>query len=321
MNPARRPGNNGSRRRALRKVNGILLLDKPVGVTSNRALQAVKRLYGARKAGHTGSLDPLASGLLPLCFGEATKISAFLLDAVKRYRVHARLGEKTDTADADGEVVATGVSRCPPADDVRAVLARFEGDIEQVPPMYSALKHKGERLYELARKGVEIERKPRPVTIHEIVLEETLEDGFVLNVQCSKGTYVRTLVEDIAEGLGTVGHVSALRRLAVGPFGSDEGEGADEDEMVTIETLEKDAEAGFEALDARLRPIDSAIMHWPSVRLGRDSCYYLKNGQPVLVPGTPKTGWVRLYSEESVFLGMGEMTDDGRVAPRRLLRP
>ncbi len=319
MNPARRRGNSGHRRPALRKVNGILLLDKPVGLTSNKALQQVKRLFAARKAGHTGSLDPLASGLLPLCFGEATKISAFLLDAVKGYRVHARLGEKTATADADGEVIATGPAQCPPTEQLLEVLSGFEGDIEQVPPMYSALKHKGERLYDLARKGVEVERKARPVTIHRIALEETMDDGFVLSVRCSKGTYVRTLVEDIAERLGTVGHVSALRRLVVGPYGS---ETSDEDSgMVTLETLKAEAESGgYEALDARLRPIDSAIAHWPAVTLGRDSAYYLGNGQPVVVPGAPESGWVRLYGQDERFLGMGEMTGDGRVAPRRLLR-
>ncbi len=319
MNAAPRRRGSGQRRPALRKVNGILLLDKPVGLTSNKALQQAKRLFAARKAGHTGSLDPLASGLLPLCFGEATKISAFLLDAVKGYRVHARLGERTATADADGEVIATGPSNCPQPERLREVLAGFEGDIEQVPPMYSALKHKGERLYELARKGVEVERKARPVTIHRLALEATMDDGFVLSVRCSKGTYVRTLVEDIAEALGTVGHVSALRRLVVGPYGSEEP--GDDGGMVTLETLQADAETGFEALDARLKPIDSAIAHWPAVTLGRDSAYYLGNGQPVVVPGAPDSGWVRLYDQDERFLGLGEITDDGRVAPRRLLRP
>lgn len=298
------------RRRGGRPVNGILLLDKPVGDTSNAALQRVKRLFQARKAGHTGSLDPLASGMLPLCLGEATKVSAFLLDADKAYQVRCRLGQRTDTADADGRI--TEERPVPELDPevVEAALARFRGAIEQVPPMYSAVKHQGERLYKLAREGVEVERKPRQVSIHELEAAGLEGEELLLTVRCSKGTYVRTLVEDIAGALGTVGHVVALRRTQVGPFR--------EAGMVDMETLETRAGEGLEALDALLLDLDTAIADWPAVRLDPDSAYYIRQGQPVLVPRAPTEGWVRLYREQD-FLGMGEIIADGRVAPRRLV--
>ena len=296
----------------LRRVNGILLLDKPAGLTSNAALQAVKKLYAARKAGHTGSLDPLATGLLPICFGEATKISGFLLDADKHYQVTCRLGVRTSTGDAEGEILE---ERSP--DDlgerqVASALTGFSGDIEQVPPMYSALKHKGERLYKLARAGVEVEREPRRVTIHAIELLSFNAPFAEIRVHCSKGTYVRTLVEDIGEQLGCGAHVTALRRTGVGPFG--------EDGMYGLEQLEATAaEGGHHALDQLLLPIESGLAQWPGVSLSGDAAFYLRQGQPVLVPRAPTQGWVRLYEGESRFIGMGEILDDGRVAPRRLM--
>lgn len=304
-----RKGKGGSRR----DVHGILLLDKPVGMSSNQALQAVKRLYRARKAGHTGSLDPLASGLLPICLGEATKISGFLLGADKHYHVTVCLGVRTATADTEGEVLET--RPVPPLDEARveAVLARFRGEIEQVPPMYSAVKHQGERLYRLARKGVEVERTPRRVTIHELRLIGLRPEALELEVRCSKGTYIRTLAEDIGEALGCGGHVCALRRLGVEPF--------DEPGMVSLETLRaRAAEGGPEALDAFLLPVEAALARWPAVRLDPDLAYYVRQGQPVLVPRAPTHGWVRLYEGEGRFLGVGEILDDGRVGPRRLLR-
>jgi len=299
------------RRQHGRDVTGILLLDKPLGMTSNEALQRVKRLYQARKAGHTGSLDPLASGLLPLCFGEATKLSAYLLDADKRYWVRVKLGVTTTTADAEGEVVQTrsaaGVSRV----SVQEVIERFVGEIEQLPPMYSALKYQGQRLYKLAREGVEVPREPRKVRIHSIELGAFEGDAFEMTVHCSKGTYVRTLAEDMGEVLGCGAHVGGLCRTGVGPYGAAQ--------MVTMRQVEEAAEAGHEALDALLLPLDSAVGHWPEVRLSADAAYYLKLGQPVLVPRAPTRGWVRLYDQGGGFVGVGEIEDDGKVAPRRLM--
>lgn len=295
-----------------RALDGILLLDKPVGLSSNAALQAVKRLYGARKAGHTGSLDPLASGLLPICFGEATKVSGFLLDADKHYWVRARLGVKTATGDAEGEVIARADAPIPPEARIREILREFVGEQEQIPPMHSAIKHEGKRLYELARAGVEVERKPRRIHIHDLALEGLRDDLLELRVHCSKGTYVRTLVEDIAERLGTHGHVVALRRLAVGPFGA-QG-------MHDMRELEARAAEGRAALDALLLPTDEALSDWPRVVLDADSAFYLGRGQPVQVPRAPTSGWVRVYDQSEHLLGVGEVMDDGRIAPKRLLQ-
>ncbi len=301
----------GRRRKSGRNVRGILLLDKPLGITSNSALQDVKRLFKAQKAGHTGSLDPLADGLLPICFGAATKVSAFLLDADKHYLVRVKLGVTTATADAEGEVLETkpvdGISES----DIQQVVAEFKGDIEQIPPMYSALKHKGERLYKLARDGIEVEREPRQVTIHDITMQGYSEPEFDLDVRCSKGTYVRTLAEDIGKKLGCGAHVTALRRIGVGPYGADN--------MVSMEQIKQLADEGFSALDDLLLPIDSALGSWPEVKLTPDSTFYLKQGQPVLVPNAPTDGMVRIYDADGLFMGAGEILDDGRVAPRRMM--
>jgi tRNA pseudouridine55 synthase len=299
------------RRQHGRDVSGILLLDKPLGMTSNDALQRVKRLYQARKAGHTGSLDPLASGLLPLCFGEATKLSAYLLDADKRYWVRGKLGVTTTTADAEGEVVRTRPTAGVSAASLQQVVECFVGEIAQLPPMYSALKYQGQRLYKLAREGVEVPREPRKVTIHSIELGPFEGDEFEMRVHCSKGTYVRTLAEDIGEQLGCGAHVSGLSRTGVGPYGAER--------MVTMQQIEAAATIGTEALDALLLPLDTAVGHWPEVRLSADSAYYLKLGQPVLVPKAPTRGWLRLYDQTGGFLGVGEIEDDGKVAPRRLM--
>ncbi len=324
-------GARRSRQRG-RAVNGVLLLDKPIGMSSNQALQQVKRLFEARKAGHTGSLDPLASGLLPVCFGHATKLSAFLLDADKRYEVTCRLGQRTDTGDAEGKVVAESDPSHVSEATLRKAIEGFRGPIEQLPPMYSALKHNGQRLYKLAREGIEVERKPRPVTIHGLELIELKHEYASMQVHCSKGTYVRTLVEDIAATLGTHAFVTALRRTAAGPYGArQEGGEADRLEgdvpapdlltMTGLEALKARAEQdGQDGLDALLLPVDSAIAQWPPVKLRPESAQYLKNGQPVLVPQAPSEGWVRLYEEDSSFLGMGRITEDGRVAPKRLFQ-
>ncbi len=298
-------------RRWRRNISGIVLLDKDPGPTSNEALQAVKRLFQAQKAGHTGSLDPLASGLLPVCLGEATKVSGFLLDANKHYWVRCRLGQRTTTGDAEGEVVETRpVEGLDPA-RVERVLEGLEGPQEQIPPMYSAVKHQGQRLYKLARQGVEVERKPRPVVIHTLELLRFEGDTLEFDVRCSKGTYVRTLAEDIGAALGCGAHVIALRRLAVGPY--------DGVEMVDLETLRRLATEGVGRLDTVLLPMESALAEWPDVRLSDDAAYYLRRGQPVLVPHAPTRGWVRLYARDRRFLGVGQILDDGRVAPRRLV--
>lgn len=299
------------RQRAGRAIDGILLFDKPEGETSNQALQTVKRLYQARKAGHTGSLDPLATGLLPICFGQATKMSAFLLEAGKSYRVRCRFGISTTTGDSEGEVTGT----CEPVllerEKLLSTLAGFEGEILQVPPMYSAVRHNGQRLYKLARAGVEVERQARPVTIYALSLVSIDGHFAELDVQCSKGTYVRTLVEDVAIAMGSLAHVVALRRTAVGPYSAND--------MVNIETLKGLASAGDMAgMDRFLHSVDSAVCDRPEVQLTADSAFYLTRGQPVSVPRAPARGEVRLYGENSSFLGIGEVLDDGRVAPRRL---
>lgn len=301
-----------SRRRSKgRPVNGILLLDKPDGMTSNDALQQVKRLYKAEKAGHTGSLDPLATGMLPICLGEATKVSGFLLDADKRYLITCKLGVKTATADAEGEVLERRPVPALDEQELEGQLARFRGTIQQIPPMYSALKHKGERLYKLARQGQEVERAPRTVTIRELTLHRLEGDEIDLEVACTKGTYVRTLAEDLGEVLGCGAHVKTLRRLGVGPY-------TEPAAMTTLEELRHLAGDGFAALDGALLPLESALSGWPGVRLSPDSAFYLRQGQAVLVPKAPTAGWVRLYDQDQRFLGVGEIQDDGKVAPRRL---
>jgi tRNA pseudouridine55 synthase len=295
-----------------RNVNGILLLDKAIGITSNTALQKVKRLYQANKAGHTGSLDPLASGLLPLCLGEATKLSSFLLDADKAYSGVCKLGIKTSTADAEGAVIQTRPVPALTETQLLAVLEKFVGEIEQIPPMHSAIKMQGQPLYKLAHQGIEIERQPRPVTIHSLKLTRLAADEFAFELHCSKGTYVRTLVEDIGEVLGCGAHLSALRRTLVGPF--------EISHAVTMESLELTAtDTGFAGLDALLIPMDQALEKWPVVQLSENSAYYVRQGQPVQVAKAPTSGWVRLFAGNNHFLGVGQILEDGRVAPRRLV--
>jgi tRNA pseudouridine55 synthase len=300
----------GRRKKGGRAVHGILLLDKPARITSNRALQIVKQRFHAAKAGHTGSLDPLATGLLPLCLGEATKISAYLLDADKRYRFTARLGTTTTTGDADGETVATVAPGGIDAARIEAALADLRGEIEQKPPMHSALKHGGRPLYAYARAGVEVERPARaPLILRRELLDF---DGLdvELDVTCAKGTYVRTLVEDLGAALGCGAHVAQLRRTGVGPF-----DGA---AMVSDAELEQ-AAASPEALDRYLLPVDRALTSWPRLDLGAELAAFLRQGQAVQVPQAPTSGVVRLYGPESGFLGIGHVLSDGRVAPKRLM--
>lgn len=294
-----------------RAVDGILLLDKPEGITSNAALQRVKNLFYAAKAGHTGSLDPIATGMLPVCFGEATKFSQYLLDSDKRYIVKGKLGEKTETADREGEVIQTrDVAISEP--QLAASLTSFRGTISQVPSMYSALKHKGEPLYKLARKGITVERQAREVRIHALELRSFDGTFFELDVACSKGTYIRNLVEDIGDLLECGAHVVELRRLDVGPYLAEQ--------MITLEQLEAVAGEDKYSLDRLLLPVETSVAHWPTVELSDNAAYYLKMGQAVQVPGAPLSGWVTLKENGDQFIGLGEIDDDGRVAPRRLIR-
>lgn len=299
------------RRNKGREVNGILLLDKPQGITSNTALQKVKRLFRAAKAGHTGNLDPMATGLLPLCLGEATKISAYLLDADKHYLGTCKLGVRTSTADAEGEVLETRPVEEYSLAQVEQVLQRFVGRIEQIPPMHSAIKVDGVPLYKLAHQGKEIERKPRQVEIYAIELLRFAGDEIEFSVHCSKGTYIRTLAEDIGKALGCGAHLSALRRTASGPFAIEDA--------VTLEELAHLAEDdNFAALDELLLPVESALADWQTLNLSENAAYYLCQGQAVQVPKAPSTGLVRIFAGEDRFLGVGEILEDGRVAPRRL---
>lgn len=299
-------------KRIRRDVSGILILDKPRGMSSNQALQKVRWLLNAEKAGHTGSLDPLATGVLPLCFGEATKFSQYLLDADKGYETVAQLGVTTTTGDAEGEVLEqrdVTVGR----DELEAALGRFRGEIQQVPPMYSALKKDGQPLYKLARAGEVVEREARSVTIARLELLAFDSTKATLSVSCSKGTYIRTLVEDLGQVLGCGGHVAELRRTQAGPFNLSQA--------ISLEELEKaHAEGGNEALDRFLLPSDSGLEHWPLVQLSEHSAYYWLHGQPVRAPEAPKFGMLRVQDHTGRFIGIGEVSDDGRIAPRRLIR-
>ena len=295
-----------------RRLNGVLLLDKPVGISSNAALQIVKRLFFAAKAGHTGNLDPLASGMLPICLGEATKLSAYLLDADKVYIGTCKLGVRTSSGDAEGEVIDT--REVPPLDEARveAVLARFRGEIEQIPPMHSALKQNGQPLYKLARQGIEVERKPRKVTIHALRLLRIEGDELEIYVHCSKGTYIRTLAEDIGEALGCGAHLGQLRRTQVGPF--------HEEGMISLDALrDEEAANGAESLDQHLLPMDQALGDHPAVELSETALFYVRQGQAVQLSQAPTDGLVRMYASNGEFIGVGQVLDDGRIGPKRLM--
>ncbi|HBC3498692.1 MULTISPECIES: tRNA pseudouridine(55) synthase TruB [Vibrio] len=307
-----------ARRRKGRPINGVILLDKPTGISSNDALQKVKRIYFAEKAGHTGALDPLATGMLPICLGEATKFSQFLLDSDKRYRVIAKLGERTNTSDSDGEVVETR-----PVDvtfeKLEACIEKFRGESDQVPSMFSALKYQGKPLYEYARKGIEVPRESRKITVYEIILHRFEGDEVEMEVHCSKGTYIRTIVDDLGEMLGCGAHVTMLRRTAVAKYPYEK--------MVTLEQLNELLEqahreeiAPRELLDPLLMPMDTAVEDLPEVNLIPELADMVQHGQPVQVLGAPEQGALRLtMGEERLFIGVGEMNDDGKIAPKRLV--
>ncbi|EGT5681128.1 tRNA pseudouridine(55) synthase TruB [Cronobacter turicensis] len=305
-------------RRRGRDVHGVLLLDKPQGLSSNDALQKVKRIYNANRAGHTGALDPLATGMLPICLGEATKFSQYLLDSDKRYRVIARLGQRTDTSDADGTVVEERPVTFS-EQELQDALESFRGDTLQVPTMFSALKYQGKPLYEYARQGIEVPREARPITVYELLFIRHEGDELELEVHCSKGTYIRTIIDDLGEKLGCGAHVIYLRRLAVSKYPVER--------MVTLEQLNALLEeaqtreiAPFELLDPLLMPMDSPAADYPVVNLPLTSSVYFKNGNPVRTSDAPSEGLVRVTEGEAQkFLGMGEIDSEGRVAPRRLV--
>lgn len=294
--------------------SGILLLDKPLGMTSNGALQRVKYLLKVKKAGHTGSLDPLATGMLPLCLGgEATKFSSYLLDADKKYEVCLQLGACTTTGDAEGEVTL----RRPVLDyslaDINQVLAEFLGEIEQIPPMFSAIKQQGRPLYELARQGITVERAKRPVVIYSLVLLDHQSDRLTLAVHCSKGTYIRTLAEDIGNRLGCGAYVCALRRTAVGSYQTVA--------MISLADLEeKVATQNESGIKQSILPVHSCLLHLPRVTVNDNLLFYLNRGQPVRISGVPLQGLVRLMTVNEQLLGVGEVLEDGRVGPKRLIQ-
>ena len=299
-------------KRKRRSVSGIIIFDKPYGFSSNGALQKVRWLLNSDKGGHTGSLDPLATGVLPLCFGEATKFSRYLLDADKEYEAVMQLGVTTDTGDAEGAVLERQAVHVT-VEDIDAVLPQFRGVIQQVPPMYSALKKDGQPLYKLARAGITVDRPARTVTINHLELLSLGGDQARILVRCTKGTYIRTLVEDIGAALGCGAHVAQLRRTEAGPF--------DLTHAVTLEELERlHEEGGAEALDACMIPMDSGLQDWPIVYLTEHSSFFWLNGQPVRAQQAPLEGMVRVYNHNDEFIGVGEMDDDGMVAPRRLIR-
>lgn len=300
-----------ARKRHGRKIDGILLLDKPAGLSSNQALQRVKRLLQAQKAGHTGTLDGPATGLLPLCFGEATKMSTYLLNARKSYRCEVRLGTTTTTLDAAGDVVQTRPVPPYSAADLEKIFARFRGIIEQIPPMYSALKYQGERLYKLATLGIEIKRNPRRVEIYRLEASHLESGSFTLDVECSKGTYIRTLAADIGEILGCGAHVLSLRRLTAGSFNLTEAH--------TLEQLDTLYANSPESLDKLLLPVDAGLSEMPVIRLSEDKAHYFLHGQPVGPVANEEAGLVRVYEQTSKFLGIAEVLSDGSIAPKRLI--
>lgn len=291
-------------------LDGIVLIDKPLGLSSNAALQKAKRIFNARKAGHTGSLDPLATGVLPICFGEATKISGFLLDSDKRYTTTIQLGYTRTTGDMEGEIVETRPVPELTTESIEKVLSDFRGHVEQIPPMHSALKHEGTPLYKLARQGITIERKVRHIKIFELINLGFTEETLTLDVHCSKGTYIRTLAQDIGEALGCGAHLIDLRRTEVMPFG--------EYPIYTLEALTELAASGD--LKQTLLPIDAAVPLWPSITLTEDQADNLCMGKRVEHNEIPDSDSIRLYRSNGNFLGIGQLHESGLLAAKRLLR-
>ncbi len=304
-----------ARRRKGRPVNGVLVFDKPLGLSSNQALQKARRLYGAAKAGHTGALDPLASGVLPLCFGEATKFSQYVLDADKTYTSTFVFGQTTASGDADGELLSDVDASDLGEAAVEAALVNFRGAIEQVPSMFSALKQNGQPLYKLAREGKTVARKARAVRVYRYEMtafRPGRNPETDMLIHCSKGTYIRSLAQDLGEALGCGAYLTALRRIKAGPY--------ELKQALSLSQLEAMQQTGALAeMDAALLPTDSALAHLPKVELAEISAFYLRQGNPVQVPKLAHSGMVRIGLESGDFLGLGEILDDGRLAPRRLI--
>ncbi|WP_188150941.1 tRNA pseudouridine(55) synthase TruB [Teredinibacter waterburyi] len=309
----------GRKRKFGRLIDGVLIIDKPAGMTSNDVVQKAKRLYFANKTGHTGALDPLATGVLPLCFGEATKFSQYLLDANKTYLSTFRIGMTTDTADADGKVLKEVDASALTLAQVETAITPYRGDIKQIPPMYSALKKDGQPLYKLAREGIEVERAARAVTIFNYEIKD-FRGGEIAEVdvlvECSKGTYIRSLAEDLGRDLGFGAHVATLRRTQAGPFSIEQATTFD-----ALETERGDERA--EVLDHHLLPMDTPVAQLAAVELDQNSGFYFSRGQPVIVNQVYRIGdegdTVRVFQDTGEFLGVGDITDDGRVAPKRLV--
>jgi len=299
------------KRKIKNNVKGILLLDKPIGISSNRLLQIVKRIYNAKKAGHTGSLDVPASGLLPICFGEATKVSGYLLNSNKKYFVKCKLGETTTTGDAAGAVLLTRQIPQITETILTTIFKDFIGNIKQTPPMFSSLKHNGKRLYEFAYKGIEVERKARDIRIYNIKLLQIYQDHFEIEVFCSKGTYIRTLAEDIGEKIGCGAHVSSLRRLETGSFNLLHA--------VTLDEIKFTAEKGHQALCDLLLPMDTALKDFPKILLAEDKIYCLRQGQSIEVSGILKLGQLRIYNSSNEFIGLGDVIKNSRIKAKRLI--
>ena len=289
-----------------RDIHGIVVLNKPGGITSNQCLQRVKRLFNANRAGHTGSLDKPATGMLPICLGEATKLSQYILDADKEYLAVIQFGATTTTGDADGDIISKFAIPDLERSQILTVLNDFTGDISQIPPMFSAIKQNGQPLYKLAYQQQEVEREPRNVMIYKLELEDCTNDTISVRVACSKGTYIRSLAMDIGDALGTGAHIKHLHRVRVGCF--------TEEDMLSLTTLENHSNP-----EIYLRPSELAVTHLPAVILEQNSAEYIQQGQAVMIPNAPTQGLVRLYDESRQFFGIGRILDDGRVAPKRLL--
>lgn len=303
-------GRRAHRPKGFRDVDGILLLDKPVGLSSNQALQKVRYLFKANKAGHTGSLDPLASGMLPVCFGEATKFSSYLLDARKSYRAVCKLGQTSSTGDAEGDItsvqdVKVGHSK------IESVLSEFIGQVEQVPPMHSAIKINGQRLYNLARKGASVDRPARSITIDALELIHLDNDVLTIDVRCSKGTYIRTLAEDIGKELGCGAYLLALQRTGVHPFWGRK--------CMQFEELQALAEVSVESLDSCLLPVQAGLCDFPEITLDDSMAEAVRQGRAVQVASSQHNGPVNLLHEKGHFLGIGVAAADGRISPKRLM--
>ncbi len=299
-----------NRRRKGRVLNGLLLLDKPAGITSNLALQKVKKLLNATKAGHTGSLDPLATGMLIICFGQATKISNYLLTADKHYDVTLMLGVTTDTGDADGRVLKRQDASSIAADDINKNIKFFTGYIEQVPPMFSAIKYHGIRLHKLARQGIEVERQSRKVQIYNFELIHREKNLLYMHVHCSKGTYIRALVEDLGRRLACGAHIVELRRTSIGPFVNSQ--------LVTLSEIESFVQQDPCVSDKVLIPVDVALQALPALSVGQELMRKMCNGHPVWIAKSPTSGQVRIYDTDDQFFGVGTVLDDGRIAPKCL---